>query len=322
MTFSSDLPRVTIGIPTFNRAATVVRAVRSALGQTYPAVEVVVSDNASTDDTGALVTALADPDGRLRYLRQPENVGAIPNFWSLVDAAGGEYFVWLADDDWLDCSYVESCVGILRSEPTAALVAGDAAYYDGDELRLVERATPLLHRTPAARMLAFYATVSRNGLFYGLTRTDTLRRLARREGVASDWAQVADIASIGSVHRAPTVIHRSAVGGSASIGHRHGQFASPIARMTYRQVLDAPGFAGEPKVLRTAVAASAAMLIWLRTAPGVLFSVTISRAAARLRQLVPAVWYRRLGAPYRQLRRTGNALKHRLFAAGQRDEHA
>ncbi len=72
-------PSVSIAIPTYNRAATLERAVRSALGQTHADLEVVVSDNASTDGTPELLRRLAASDPRLRSVRQDANHGMVAN---------------------------------------------------------------------------------------------------------------------------------------------------------------------------------------------------------------------------------------------------
>jgi glycosyltransferase involved in cell wall biosynthesis len=91
--------RVTLGIPTLNRAALAVRAIRSALAQTYADVEVLVSDDGSTDDTVAQVRAIADP--RLRLYEQPQRLGLVANFDFCLRHATGEYFLLLGDDDLL-----------------------------------------------------------------------------------------------------------------------------------------------------------------------------------------------------------------------------
>ena len=112
-----EAPLVSIGIPTYNRAASVERAIRSALAQDHPALEVIVSDDDSTDETPAVLRALAARDPRLRGLRQPVNLGHARNYQAVLEAARGEYFMWLSDDDWLDPGYVSSCLAVLRADP-------------------------------------------------------------------------------------------------------------------------------------------------------------------------------------------------------------
>jgi glycosyltransferase involved in cell wall biosynthesis len=102
-------PLVTIGISTYNRADGYLKdALESALAQDYPNLEILVSDNGSTDHTEAYVRGFGDP--RIRYCKQAQNIGANGNFNFLLDEARGEYFLLLHDDDVLDPDLVSSCV--------------------------------------------------------------------------------------------------------------------------------------------------------------------------------------------------------------------
>jgi hypothetical protein len=112
---SKKAGRVTIGIPTYNRSAFAVRAVRSALGQTYKDVEVVVSDNASADDTVQRLKEVHDP--RLVLLEQPQNVGMVGNFNVCLRAATGEFFLLLSDDDILEPTAIERLYAPFRAPP-------------------------------------------------------------------------------------------------------------------------------------------------------------------------------------------------------------
>lgn len=90
---------VTIGIPTFNYATLAVRAIQSALAQTYPNVEVLVSDDASKDDTLARVKEIEEP--RLVVYSQPKRLGLAGNFDFCLRHASGEFFLLLGQDDFL-----------------------------------------------------------------------------------------------------------------------------------------------------------------------------------------------------------------------------
>jgi glycosyltransferase involved in cell wall biosynthesis len=96
------MAKFTIGIPTYNRALYLGRALKSACDQTLPDVEVLVSDNASTDETPDVVRSFGD---RVRYHRNGENIGMWPNFAQLAQMAGGEYFSWLQDDDLIHSDF-------------------------------------------------------------------------------------------------------------------------------------------------------------------------------------------------------------------------
>src|SRR5215212_1118247 len=100
---------LSICIPTFNRAATLARALASAQAQTFAELEIVVLDNHSTDDTEALVREAARSDERIRFVRHAENVGLGRNFSACIGEARGELVKLLCDDDWLE----RDCVAAL-----------------------------------------------------------------------------------------------------------------------------------------------------------------------------------------------------------------
>ena len=94
------LPKVTIGIPTWNRKDYLQPALASALAQAYPNLEIVVSDNASDDGTSSFLDGISDL--RLVILHQSSNVGAIRNLNACLERATGELFLLLSDDDLLE----------------------------------------------------------------------------------------------------------------------------------------------------------------------------------------------------------------------------
>jgi glycosyltransferase involved in cell wall biosynthesis len=133
-------PLITIAIPTRNRATLVRDCVTSALAQTYRNIEVLVSDNASTDDTSETLKSFIDP--RLRVLTNSENIGLVGNFNNCIQEAKGDFIVLLSDDNTLEAYFLEKCVQLVRAEPDIPIVlAGyDILVMDEffqDEVRLV-----------------------------------------------------------------------------------------------------------------------------------------------------------------------------------------
>src|SRR5713101_5512568 len=124
-----DKPLVSIGIPTYNRSLSLERAVESALGQDYDKLEIVISDNASTDETGDVCVQLCKRDARIRYIRQPKNLGMTENFRQALAASRGAFFMWLSDDDWLGPSYISDCMHFLTNNEDYVLVCGTDKYY-------------------------------------------------------------------------------------------------------------------------------------------------------------------------------------------------
>lgn len=133
---ADNAPLVTIAIPTFNRASYLAQALRSALNQSHWNIEILVSDNASTDATASVIRDLADP--RIRYLRQTSNIGMMPNWNVCLQEARGSYFLMLSDDDLLEDDAVASLLEPLRTanggQPadTIGIVYGRARLIDSD----------------------------------------------------------------------------------------------------------------------------------------------------------------------------------------------
>jgi glycosyltransferase involved in cell wall biosynthesis len=113
-------PLVSIGLPVYNGALHLAEALRSALDQDYPNLEVVICDNASEDETQAICRRFEAEDSRVRYLGSPTNIGFLPNFRRALTEARGTYFTWLAHDDVLsDPGYLSAAVECLERNRSA-----------------------------------------------------------------------------------------------------------------------------------------------------------------------------------------------------------
>jgi glycosyltransferase involved in cell wall biosynthesis len=212
------MPHVVVGIPTFNRAQGLARAVESALAQDYPNLTVLISDNASTDGTAQVCSAFAARDRRVVFWRQTSNVGGTRNFISVLERAAGTYFLWLADDDWLDSSYVRRCVAFL-SEHADYVVAGGCAQYHQDGA-FVRKGAPTICDAGSAklRVLQYYRQVDDNGIFYGVMRLAAARRIDLLNCLGSDWLFLAAMAYQGKVRSLDDVfVHRALGGASESL---------------------------------------------------------------------------------------------------------
>lgn len=130
MTTDGKQSLVSIGIPTYNRPELLARAIASARNQTYPNLEIIVSDNASPDPrVEAVCREAVAADPRIQYFRQPKNIGALPNFEFTLLQASGDYFTWFADDDGRAPAFVEKLAArFLNSERPTALVSFETQY--------------------------------------------------------------------------------------------------------------------------------------------------------------------------------------------------
>ncbi len=133
-------PRVSIGLPVYNGENYLSLAIDSILSQTWQDLELVVSDNASTDRTAEICRDFAAGDARIRYVRNELNLGAAPNYNRTFDLARGEYFKWAAHDDVLAPRYLERCLAALEGEPDAVLCQSliESIDENGDHLAIYD----------------------------------------------------------------------------------------------------------------------------------------------------------------------------------------
>ncbi len=168
-------PLVTVGIPTYNRPAGLARTLECIRGQTYPNLEILVSDNCSTTpETRAVAAAHAQADPRVRYHRQEENIGLEANFKYLLQQARGEYFFWAADDDEWTPDFVSVCMEHIG--PAGSVMTG---MRNAVRSRGLLRWKPPLALPPEAGAFANAVAFLNNAqpsLFYGIHRTEGLRR--------------------------------------------------------------------------------------------------------------------------------------------------
>lgn len=118
-------PLVSICVPTRNRVAALERSLKSILGQDYAPIEVIVSDNASTDGTEAFCRPLAQSDARVRYVRHASNIGLHGNHNFCLGAGTGEFLCVFHDHDERDSTIVSTYVKFLRAHPDVGLVCSD-----------------------------------------------------------------------------------------------------------------------------------------------------------------------------------------------------
>jgi len=132
-------PLITIGIPTYNRADSFLKqAIQSAVNQTYSNIEIIVSDNCSTDHTEALVKSFND--SRIRYFKQSRNIGMLNNSNFCVDEAKGAYFIQLHSDDLLDPDFVSVCMKAVNYDTNVGIVITGT--------RIIDEEGTVIHEEP------------------------------------------------------------------------------------------------------------------------------------------------------------------------------
>lgn len=129
----SSAPKVSIGMPVYNGERYIGIAIESILEQTEKDIELIISDNASTDATESICRRFVNQDSRVKYFRNTDNIGAHPNYNITYDASCGEFFKWAAHDDVLDRNYIERCLEKLEANPEAVVCQSFLKYIDEDD---------------------------------------------------------------------------------------------------------------------------------------------------------------------------------------------
>jgi glycosyltransferase involved in cell wall biosynthesis len=209
-------PLVSIGVPVYNGQDKIEKGLYSVLNQTYHNIQVLISDNASTDNTREICERICAEDERVSYVRQPVNLGLTTNFNAIFDLAEGDFFIWLGHDDWLSERYIEVCVETLEENPDVSLACGQSVYYqDGDEsYRGVVVQLP--QESPQERVATYYSLVSENGTFYGLMRRKQLAQVKMIDVMGGDWLLIASMAFLGKVVTMPSISVNRALGGATA----------------------------------------------------------------------------------------------------------
>jgi glycosyltransferase involved in cell wall biosynthesis len=196
-------PRVTVGIPVRNGENYLAQTLECFLGQTYTALAVIVSDNASTDATAEIGRAFAARDPRVRFLQQERDVGAAENYNAVYRASESEYFTWASHDDLRTPDWVEQAVAALDADPGAVLAISEAIRIDAEG----RPGRPFTIRPElfAPEIAVRFRAAMRQSpivMIFGLTRADALLR-AGLHGVftGGDWATCGALTLQGRVTR-------------------------------------------------------------------------------------------------------------------------
>ena len=207
---------VSIGMPTKNRATLIASAIDSLAAQTYKNLELIISDNGSSDETQRICQDYANRDSRIRYFRQPENIGkgSADNFDFVRKQARGEYFMWATDDDWWDPRFIEALKNILDKNPEYALAM--SSFDRGGEYIFAEN-RDLTHLDNFDLFLHLFCVTPKNKAnmaIYGFFRKEFLDRFFRRSFVplppyiAPERVLLAEMALSTKFYTIPDVLFR------------------------------------------------------------------------------------------------------------------
>jgi glycosyltransferase involved in cell wall biosynthesis len=174
-----DYPLVTIGILSYNRPKDLRQAILSVISQTYPNLEILISDNGSfVEETKDVIREFAEKDKRIHFFLHNINRGPLFNFGFLLDNARGKYFAWLADDDYFTSHFVADCVGYFSSEKGIVLSSNmpvEAGTKKPITMKYIPNTTSLA-KEDKIKLVVRHIFSDLNLFYYGLIETASLKR--------------------------------------------------------------------------------------------------------------------------------------------------
>lgn len=176
-------PLVTVALPVYNGAAHLGQALASLRAQTYRNLEIIVSDNASTDATPEIVQAAVAEDPRIRSFRHERNLGPQANFHHGLSQRRGEFFMWAAHDDERAPEYVAETVAALQRHPSASMACSWTTMVTPGGERVHRPYSPAIASDRLEERLAAFVADTQCVAFYGLYRSPVLDRI----GAPDNW---------------------------------------------------------------------------------------------------------------------------------------
>jgi glycosyltransferase involved in cell wall biosynthesis len=215
----STAPLVSIGLPVYNGESFLAQALDSLLGQTLTDLELLISDNASTDRTADICREYAARDARIRYMRQEVNVGPRRNWNFVAEQARGRYFKWATANDFCDRRMLERCIEAMNADASVVLCHGRTCMVDErtGAKTLYPRDISAMHARPSERFKSVVRAHALNNALNGVARLDVLRRTPLiRPYLGGDVVLTAELALHGRIVLLPEVLFFRRIGPQTS----------------------------------------------------------------------------------------------------------
>lgn len=214
-----SVPRVSVGVPVYNGEVFLADSIRSIQAQTLGDLEIVVSDNGSSDASAEIALDLAAGDPRIRMIRQPRNRGAAWNYNEVLRAARAPLFKWMPADDRMDPRYLERCVATLDASPAAVLAYPLTELIDaeGKIIGTYRDGLALTHPRAWRRAGRFVLTINLCNSVLGVFRSEVLRTTRMIQSFAgADAVLLMETALRGRIVEIPEFLFQRRVHAGAS----------------------------------------------------------------------------------------------------------
>ena len=199
------VPCISVCLPVYNGESYISAAINSICEQSFADLELIISDNASTDGTQVLCREAMMHDSRIQYFRSDTNRGLAWNFNRAFALATGRYLMWIGHDDLMEPDYLRQCVDGMQQEADALLCFSNANYIDGEGsvLQRVDLTNPGAAETPSERFKHILYDDKCDPIC-GLMKTEFLRQTRLHAGYAdSDRVLLAEMGFRGRFCKIP-----------------------------------------------------------------------------------------------------------------------
>jgi len=202
MANAGRIPKVTVGIPVYNGERTLHAALDTLLEQSFTDFSILISDNGSTDKTSEICLRYAERDSRIRYIRQPVNLGAEKNFRFLLEQSQSEYFMWASADDHRSPDFIELNLAFLESNSDYIASISPCRFEDG-EFNSIAMGDFSLTTSLEQRIKDYFTGWHANGRYCSLYRREALKTYPAFEKpfLGCDWAIVLSSVMHGKTNR-------------------------------------------------------------------------------------------------------------------------
>jgi glycosyltransferase involved in cell wall biosynthesis len=204
---SRKTPKISIGLPVYNGEAYLSEAIDCLREQTYSDFEIIVCDNASSDNTERICKHYAGLDDRIRYQRNTRNIGAAGNFNLTFTLSRGEYFKWAAHDDLLGKDYLLRCLERLEQNPSVVLCHTAAQYIDEAGRHIPNPPAPVPDARSSLPNVRFAQLIDMRHWcldIFGLIRRSSLEKTPLiSDYIGSDRNTLASLTLMGQFDRVP-----------------------------------------------------------------------------------------------------------------------
>jgi len=220
---------VSIGMPVFNEERFIEQAIVSTLNQDYKNFELIISDNASTDQTKEICLKYSKKDSRIRFYSQHSTTDSTTNFNYVASMAKGDFFMWASGHDTRDPTFISRCVATFEKSNSIVLCYSDAIWIDsnGKIVGIEKSDIDTVGMSKITRIKKVFWNLGYAYPIYGLFRKDTLSRILPYQKILGpDILLLNELSAIGEFARIPEPLFN--IRKSSDYGDWHAYFQKSL----------------------------------------------------------------------------------------------